>query len=136
MKFTSKVQNGKTGIGNEINKFLATLEGKSVVIQIEEETKKRSLAQDKYWFAVLDKYAVPIFRDDGNCWSSYDIHQYVMMSIGREKVLYTPIGKPFVVRDQSRGYNTKQWEEFMEEGRAFLATEHGIQIPLPNEKGE
>lgn len=108
--------------------------GKKVRITIAAYTKKRSKNQNDYWFAALDKYVVPKFREYGDNWSSWSVHEYVMNELGYQEVLTDPKGRLYVTRKHSKAFNTVQWEEFMERARAYLAQEHGILVKLPNEE--
>lgn len=112
---------------------LLPLAGELVTIIIKPFEKKRSLQQNSYWFAMLDKYVVPVFREAGSNWSDFDIHEEIMKELGYEKAMVKPNGEIVAKRIHSKTFDTKQWEEFMERGRAHLATEYHIFLPLPNE---
>lgn len=118
---------------NQIKDFLAEMEGKLIAITIKEYKKPRSLNQNDYWFKMLTDYALPVFRDYGDNWTPFKIHEYVMNELGYQDVLFGKGGKLVVSRKESKKFNTAQWEEFMERARALLATDHGVFIPLPNE---
>ena len=136
MLFTTTIHNGKVSspvIRDDIAKAIQSLDGKLVDITIEPHKKKRSLNQNAYWFGILDKYAVPVFREYGDNWSSFSIHEYVMNELGYQEVLSDKKGRLFVTRKHSSKFTTKDWEEFMERARAYLASEHGVFIPLPGE---
>lgn len=117
-------------VGNAVRRF----DGNKVLLTLREWTRKRSIAQNAYWFGVLEKYAVPAFRETGHPWSQFTIHEYVMNELGYQEVLVAPDGKLFVSRMHSSDFDTRKWEVFMEEGRAFLAVRHGVHLPLPHEE--
>ena len=117
-------------VGNALRRF----DGKKVLLTLREWRKPRSNQQNAYWFGVLGRYAVPEFRKTGSPWSEWTLHEYVMGELGYEEVLTDPAGKLYVSRLHSSDFDTEQWEVFMEEGRAFLATEHQIYLPHANEE--
>lgn len=121
------------GIASTLTAQLKALAGKKCTIELAEAKDKRSLQQNSYWFAMLDKYVVPVFREAGSNWSDFDIHEEIMKELGYEKAFVKPNGEIVAKRIHSSSFDTKQWEEFMERGRAHLATEYKIFLPLPNE---
>lgn len=135
MEFSGVVHQGHLPL--VIRKYIAesikTFEGKMVNITIEGAKKKRSLNQNAYWFGMLEKYAVPVFRGYGDSWSSFSIHEYVMNELGYHEVHTDKKGRLFATRKHSSDMKTAEFEEFLERARAYLATEHGVGIPLPNE---
>lgn len=136
-EYLDTVKDGKLpGCGEQIRVLLRDLEGKRVKVTIKEMKNKRSLAQNRYWFAMLEKYVQPVYREYGHNWSSYDIHQSLMHELGYEKVAFTPSGKPFLLRQNSSDLTAQEWEVFMEQARAHLAEHVGIVLPLPNEELE
>lgn len=121
-------------VRSRIAKFIEGFpDGKKLRITITEARKKRSLDQNAYWFGILDKHVVPVFREYGDNWSSWKVHEYAMNELGYQEVLVDPKGKLFVSRKHSSGFTTVEWEEFMERARELFARVHGIAIPLPNE---
>jgi hypothetical protein len=134
--FEGIISNGRLPrpVSQEIAGILRKLEGKKAAITIAQARKRRSLNQNAYWFGMLNKYAVPVFRDYGDNWDEFSVHEYVMGELGYVETLVKPGGALFKVRKSSRNFSTKEWEEFMERARAFLLVEHGISLPFPNER--
>lgn len=128
-----KVENGIFASRQLLDRNFPRFNGRMVKVTLEEAKKKRTVQQNAYWFKMLDEYVVPAFRESGQPWSSFTIHEYIMQELGYQEVLITPQGKLFVSRKHSSGFNTKEWEVFMEEGREFLMRVHNIAVPLPNE---
>lgn len=136
-RFVKTEPNGDTLPYDELrlrvqNRF-KELDGQVITLEINPCKKTRSQQQNDYWFAVLDKYVVPQFREAGSNWSGYKIHKWIMLRLGYEEALTLPTGEVVSVRLESHEFDTKQWEEFMERARAELATEFNIFINLPNE---
>ena len=134
-EFTGTVLGGRLPpeVQRGITATLDRLEGKRVVLTVALAKKKRSTNQNAYWFGMLGKYVVPAFREHGDNWSEWTVHEYIMNELGYQEVLVDPKGKLFVSRKHSSEFSTIAWEEFMERGREFLARVHGIRLPLPNE---
>ena len=137
-EFDGEVSGGRLdpAVAVLIGNALRRLDGRRVLLTLREWTKPRSLAQNAYWFAVLEKHAVPAFRDYGDNWTAWKVHEHVMEELGYQEVLTGKNGKLTVARKHSSEFTSKEWEEFMERARAHLAAEHGISLPLPKEKSE
>lgn len=120
-------------VRHDISNTLKKFEGKRINISIAESQRKRTLRQNRYWFGILRKHVVPVFRDYGDNWDEFSVHEYVMKQLGYQEILTDHKGNDFVSRTSSSKFTTKQWEDYMQRARAYLATEHGIGLPLPNE---
>lgn len=120
-------------IASTLTSRLKEMSGKKATIELAEASTKRSLQQNSYWFAMLHKYVVPVFREAGSNWSDFDVHEEIMKELGYENAYVKPNGEIVAKRIHSSTFDTKQWEEFMERSRAHLATEYNIFLPLPNE---
>lgn len=120
-------------IKNTLARVIPEMANKKVTLTLIEAKDKRSLQQNSYWFAMLDKYVVPVFREAGSNWSDFDIHEEIMKELGYEKAMVKPNGEIVAKRLHSSEFDVKAWEEFMERARAHLATEYDIFLPLPNE---
>lgn len=106
------------------------MEGQEIEVVIKK--KKRSENQNDYWFGSLTRYVLPYFRDAGNNWSVFDLHEMTMHELGYLDAKVAPNGKIYPCRQHSSEFDTAEWEEFMERARAYYATEYGIDIPLPD----
>ena len=135
--FRGTVTKGKFTGGAAVRDLLQGLpDYMEIEVIVREYKKTRSTSQNSYWFAMLDKYVVPVFREGGDNWSSFSVHEYIMNELGYQEVLCDPKGKLFVCRKHSKEFNTVVWEDFMGRGREFLIRVHGIALPLPNEEIE
>jgi len=121
------------GIRQTLQRIIPTFAGKRMTLELREHKDKRSLAQNSYWFAMLDKYVTPVFRESGSNWDTFGIHEHIMRELGYTEVMVLPNGKISAQRLHSSDFSTEAWEEFMARGRAFVATEYQIFLPLPNE---
>ena len=122
------------GIRQTLQQTIPKLAGKHVWLSLQEAKKTRSEAQNDYWFGILDKYVIPRFREAGSNWSSYKLHCALMLKLGYEDAMVDPNGEVISIRKESHKFTTREWEEFMERARAYIATEYRIYLPLPNEK--
>ncbi len=118
------------GVRNSIKRVLRDLDYETVHILVEKAKKPRSLSQNAKWFSMLQNYVLPQFREYGDNWSQFSIHEYLMRELGYEKVLTGPKGEMFVSRMHSSEFSTKEFGEFMERAAAYLAAEHGVNLPL------
>lgn len=116
-----------------LRKALNALRGKKVRVTIGRATKQRTLSQQGYYFAKIEEYLVPAFSSQGNEWSSWDIHIWIMHHLGMEEVKIDPYGKPFVSRKHSSDFDTMDYEKLSEGMRKFAAEQYSIIVPLPNE---
>lgn len=110
---------------------LAPNAGELVTITIHKIGKNRSVRQNAYWFAVLNKYVLPKFQNTN--WDDYKLHCALMQLLGYMEAMILPDGSIVALRDESKKFDTAQWEEFMTKARCFLAEKYDIQVPLPNE---
>lgn len=112
---------------------LASFAGNDVELSIQKQSKKRSSKQNAYWFSVLRNYVLPIWKDYDPDWELENVHEYMMLRLGYCKTVVAANGDNMTVRLSSSEFDTLPWEEFMQKARAYLAEEHQIMIPLPNE---
>jgi len=106
---------------------------KRVTMTIDIYKDKRSNKQNAYWFTMLDMHVVPEIRALGSNVSSYKFHEWLVGELGYETAEMLPNGKVIAIREETSKFDKSKWEEFMERARAYLSTEMGIFIPLPNE---
>lgn len=140
VEIISRVEGGKIAKYSEYAQAMRANEGQLVKITIERFNKKRSVPQNAAWFARLTKYALPYFKEYGDNWSVFAVHEYIMNALGYQDVRFVKttngMMKPCVQRKESKKFTTIEWEEFMDKALAFLMSEHGIAMPLPNEELE
>jgi len=134
--FTDTVVGGKVqGLGE----FLHRLNGQKITITLEPYKKKRSGAQNRYYWSVVIGTVRQFINDYGNDFSPDDVHEYLMEHVGG----YTQIvpmmykgkatDKMLTRRKSSTKLTTKEWDEYMQKIYVW-ASERNIYIPEPNEE--
>lgn len=119
---------------NAVCEFVKQFSGKKITIKIREYRKPRSAKQNKYMFGIIGKHLVPVYRENGNDWDEFDIHETIMSELGYTKVIFDPKGKPYRKRMHSSDFNTLNMEEYLSRFRAYCSNNLGVFIPLPNEQ--
>ncbi|OWK42032.1 hypothetical protein [Fimbriiglobus ruber] len=117
-------------IGDVIRKF----DGKRIVVSIREQKKPRSLNQNAFYHGPFIEAFRVCLLECGHRLSSEDIHSGLRDAYAKNGyTLMLPGGKPFSVPPSTSRLSTIGFEEFLEEIRAYFASEFGWQLPLPNE---
>lgn len=108
---------------------LGRLEGKRIVVSLKRWFKQRTNPQNRYFHGPL----LDLVED----WSG-NTRQECRSAICREHLSYTivlPDGSTKEAIKSTADLDTAEWETFMLKIRADFA-QHGLFIPLPNERGE
>lgn len=119
---------------DSVFEFVKQFSGKKITIKIKEYSKPRSAKQNKYMFGIIGKYLVPVFRQEGNDWDEFDIHEHIMAELGYTQVIFDPKGRPHRKRMHSSDFNTLDMEEYLSRFRAYCSNNLGVFIPMPNEQ--
>lgn len=109
--------------------YLQTLAGRRVDVVVKIHREKRSDRQNRWWWGI----AVPLIAHE----LGYDKHEH-------ETVHYALVAKCFgtkwdavmkqeIPNVRSSALTTVQFSELMEWAVRWAATEHGMNVPLPNE---
>lgn len=135
-EFTCELENGQVpeSLSQSILTFIRQYGGKKIVVKIKEWRKPRSAKQNKYMFGIIGKYLLPVYRENGNDWDVFDIHESIMAELGYTTVIFDPKGKPHRKRMHSSDFNTLDMEEYLSRFRAYCSSNLGVFIPLPNEQ--
>ena len=103
------------------------------------ESKKRSLAQNRYRFGVLTKTVMQYINEhlerEGSEYriSLEDADFYIKRkALGIAHIIPTSLGD-ITIQGKLKTRDTREFEEAMEQIRAYFAKEWGLQLPLPNE---
>lgn len=118
----------------EIFAYIKSFNGKKITIAISEWKKARSAKQNKYMFGIIGKYLLPVYRESGSDWDTFDIHECIMSELGYTDIIFDPKGKPHRKRKHSSDFNIMDMEEYLSRFRAYCSANLGIFIPLPNEQ--
>ena len=123
--FKGKVEGGILKADISFYRYLGSLEGKNVEIQVKREVKHRSIPQNSYFHGVVVVMFTDILWADGD----YDGMKRALC----EKFLSTVDEKTGLKRIKSTtDLNTVEWEVFMKQCRKY-GDELGFYVPAPNE---
>lgn len=106
--------------------YLQSREGKDVILRLGKPVKVRSNNQNRYYHGVV----VKILSDDTGH-TTEEMHEILKAKfLGRK---FVTIGSVEVeVTKSTTDCTTEEFEHYLEQIRAFAATNLGIRIPLPN----
>jgi hypothetical protein len=123
-KFTVRIEQGKMGFEDResFNKYLYSLMGIYELI-IRKPKKSRSGQQNKYYWGVVIPLASDYFGYDHN-----EMHEaFKFLFLRKEEQ-----GKPLTVGSTAK-LTTKEFVEYIDKIIIWLATEHGVLTPAPNQ---
>lgn len=135
LKLESQVINGKLPDATRITiaDAIKGLDGKRVIISVEEKKSRRSLNQNAFYHGVVIPTVRLAFLDAGTPLTAYECHEILFGAVVKHtKAITMPDGSIKEVRRSSTDMTTAEWENAMEMIRAWAA-QWGIIIPLPNE---
>jgi len=128
-----KVEGGKLVADDPelLKKAFRCHEGKRVEFQVKRYYNRRTDPQNKYYWAVIVPLAADAMGED----SAEDAHENLKAECNYEM---TTVGKGADRQEYKRvlstaKLDTKQFEEYCERCRRFLAKIFGMYVPLPNE---
>lgn len=128
MKHIAKVKKGKLDFLNRqafVDDF-AQYEDRDIEIWVRLHKSKRSLNQNRYYFFICKLIA----EETGD--TPKDVHEALKFKIlGKEQ--YSVFGEVYSRVRSTAKLNTKEFEDYLEQVRAFCASYLGMVIPLPNE---
>ena len=136
LQFITSVVNGKTTCGKLINDALRVFEGRWVEISIVERRRKRTTGQNALWFVLLEKHAVPLFRNTGANWHVFSVHERIVEELGYVTALVTPKGCVHRERMHTSDFDTKEFSEMIDRAIPHLLIEYGIDMPLRDSWGD
>lgn len=138
LKFFSRVTNGKLaeGVSLTLRELIKKMEGINLVITVKEQGKKRSDAQNAFFWGYVVPPIKQMFEDAGTPCTPEDVHCYLKEHVlGMMKVMVLPDGSRRAVVESSTKKDTKEWEDNMEKIRAWAA-QWGVVVPYPHENLE
>ena len=125
------VRNGKLdpseGQKKVINAFLKKMDGASVRLTFSTPTKIRSSAQNNYYWGVV---LTMLAAETGH--TTEEIHEY-LKDMYLPKVFVSIAGKEKQLTKSTTTLDTFFFEQYLEQVRAFAASELNMHIPLPHE---
>lgn len=116
-----------------IAELLGKFPGKKLRIEISMHRKRRTDAQNAYYFAVVIPVVTRMLRDFGNDVNEIDTHEYLKLNVMKlGKMVMGPNNVPQLLPGSSTEIPIDEWSDKMEMIRAWAAKE-GTTIPLPGE---
>jgi hypothetical protein len=134
-RFVGYARGGVAPHAAAIRALLETLEGKQVVVTVDLFRKKRSDRQNRYYFGVVVADIREAMQELGNTVSPDDVHYFLKSEVaGMKSPIYDLNGEVVGWRvDTSTKLTTQEFENYMEQCRAWAAEHLNIIIDLPNE---
>lgn len=109
---------------------IARMDGKKMLISIRQFRAQRSNKQNRFYRGYVVPPIVELFRDHGDIVDEDTVHDYLMKEVGGYGFTSRLTGQQ--LRKSSRDIETDEWEQYMENIRAWAA-KYDCQIPFPNE---
>lgn len=117
----------------KIAALLARFVGKSIRIEVSLYRKRRSDAQNSYYYGVIIPTVTRALRDWGNDVDEDDTHQYLKDHVGKlGKLIMEPSGESKKLIPSSADLKVDEFSEWMERIWAWAASK-GITIQSPTE---
>jgi len=110
------------------------MQGKQLVLSLKEQTRVRSIRQNRYYHGVIVRMITDAFREAGNDFDDDDTHEFLKIEVGRlRRKIVTADDRVLTAPGTTTVLTTKEFEDFAEKCRAWAAEVLGLIIPLPNE---
>jgi hypothetical protein len=135
VEIDSKVLNGKLEKNRDlISDVIQSLEGKDIVITIENKKKKRSNPQNAYYFGVV----IPLMKQGfynslGEHVGTDEIHTFLKNRFLFKEIVNEQNAEIIKMPQSTTELTTIQFEEYLDKIREFATEFLSIQIPLPND---
>lgn len=119
---------------NELARVAGRFEGKTLVVEVREQKRRRSTSQNAFYWSVVVKAVTQMFRDAGNWVDEDEVHEFLKNHVGKlSQNVVTPDGEVLKVPASTKRLSTIDFELYLDRIRAWAA-EYGCQIPLPHEQ--
>lgn len=120
---------------NLVAEAIQSFEGKTIILTIERQTKKRSNNQNAYYHGVL----IPILKNCiknswGEIWSSERCHDFCKMQFNFKEKINEETGEIIRLPKSTTENTTTAQEEYHAEIRNFIKEWFSVDCPLPNQE--
>ena len=120
---------------NLVLEAIKSFEGKTIILTIERQTKKRTNNQNAYYHGVLIPILKNAIKDSwGEVWSSERCHEFCKMQFNFTEKVNEETGEIVRLPKSTTENTTTAMEEYHSEIRNFIKEWFGADCPLPNEK--
>lgn len=117
-----------------IGEAIRKLDGKRIVVSLQEVKKTRSSQANRYYWGVCVKLITDAFRDAGNMVNSDDVHDFLKSEVGKlSQVLVTVEGEVFRGPGSTTKLTTTEFSNYIEAVKAWAADRLDLKIPSPDE---
>ena len=117
-----------------IEKTIASFEGKTILITLEKQTRKRSTEQNAYYWGVVLPIARKAFLDTwGEVYSLEDVHTFFKTKLLYVEKTHQETGEIIQLPKSTTENTTTEQEEYHTQIRQFCEEWFNVIIPLPNE---
>lgn len=121
---------------SKLSEVIAKMEGCDITITIEKTKRKRSNPQNQFYWGVVVVLITNYIVDAGNVWTREDTHLCLRGMFLKTAVLVNESGECIERIRSTTELSTIEWEEYIEQIRAWAASSLGAIIPMPNEQIE
>lgn len=119
---------------NKLLQFMQGRKGQTIEITANEYRNTRSNQQNRYYWGVVVAMIRHALQETGTVASADEVHDFLKIEVGKmTKPIRSPSGNWVVVVDSTTRLKTDEFEQYIENCRAWAAEWLGVQIPLPNE---
>ena len=120
---------------NLVADAIKSFEGKTIILTIEKQTKKRSNNQNAYYHGVLIPILKNAIKDSwGEMWSSERCHEFCKMQFNFYERANEDTGEILRLPKSTTENTTTAMEDYHSEIRNFIKEWFGVDCPLPKEK--
>jgi hypothetical protein len=128
----------KDGVLVTNRKYIAdvikTFEGQNIIISIEKRRKKRSNNQNAFYWLVIDMMRDGFNNTLGENVGVQEVHEFLKNRFLFKEIVNENIGEVVKMPKSTTELSTIEFEEYLENIRAFGLEFLGITIPMPNEQ--
>lgn len=134
-----KIINGKLTLNNQkaFIKDLALLNGLEVMVTVEKKKKKRSNPQNRYYHGCVIPSIKHAMEAKGFFVQSSEIvHELMKVKFLKGEIINVATGEIIETIGSTTKLNTLDFENYLEQVRAWAASYLDCIVPLPNESAE
>ena len=128
-----RFQRNRNQVLDAINHF----EGKTVVLTLETATKKRSLSQNGYYWAVIIPIWKKLIKEEwGMIYSKNQTHEYLRNRFNVVEIVNENTGEVLEVPRSTTENTTVEQEDYHQILRDTAKEYFNVEIPLPDEQAQ
>lgn len=117
--------------------MLSRQAGKGISVLVRVEGKRRSPAQNGYYYGVVVGMIQNAIKDEwGELLTKDEAHELLKQNCNWKEVVNTATGESVKLAQSTANLSTMEFEEYLEKCRRFAEEYLNVRIPLPNEQTE